>query len=164
VSAGVGTEERGFVGLLCGGKWNEQSRYRIYGKFFVRDDLVDAFGKRAADGWHMGQGGFRVDWDISPDDSLTVHGDYYTGKVGDTDDRIPSLTPPGTFRRDAEGDISGGNILSRWHHSLSADNDFTLQLYFDRIERRLVDFDARYNTYDLDFAHRFIWGEKQELI
>src|SRR6266849_1259258 len=62
---GGGTELRGFSGVRFGGTLSSNAHYRVYGKFFHRDSAVFPNGRDAANDWHMGQGGFRLDWDAS---------------------------------------------------------------------------------------------------
>ena len=90
VVAGGGTEERGFGRLRYGGQIGNDIYYRIYAKYFDRDDFVNRSNNRAADEWDMRQGGFRVDWDFSENDTLTMQGDIYDGHTGQT----VSLTSP----------------------------------------------------------------------
>jgi iron complex outermembrane receptor protein len=93
VTGGGGAEERGFGGVRYGGKLTENARYRLYAKYFNRDDTVLPDGTDAGDAWQMGQGGFRVDWDASDTNLLTFQGDLYGGSVGQTS-TILSPTPP----------------------------------------------------------------------
>src|SRR5205823_1578173 len=60
-----GTELRGFGGMRYGGALAPNLHYRVYGKYFDRDSTVLPNGQDATDDWHMGQGGFRMDWDAS---------------------------------------------------------------------------------------------------
>ncbi len=106
----------------------------------------------------MGQGGFRMDADVSPKDSLTLQGDIYGSDVN---------VPTG-----GHGNDDGGNVLSRWSHTFSEDSDMSLQLYYDRTHLRdpisnqfgtaqvLID---DLDTYDLDFQHRFKLGDRNRV-
>ena len=49
-SVGAGLEERGSGSARLGGRWGERGHYRIYAKYFDRDDFVDAAGRRMVDG------------------------------------------------------------------------------------------------------------------
>ncbi|UCF90632.1 MAG: TonB-dependent receptor plug domain-containing protein [Desulfobacterales bacterium] len=62
VSAGGGTEERGFGHVRYGGSLGESAHYRVYAKYFDRDNSVDATGESVNDEWDMLRGGFRLDW------------------------------------------------------------------------------------------------------
>ncbi|MGH8592071.1 MAG: TonB-dependent receptor plug domain-containing protein, partial [Gammaproteobacteria bacterium] len=63
LAGGGGTELNGFGGMRYGGALTPNLQYRVYGKYFDRDSSVLPDGRDASDDWHMGQGGFRIDWD-----------------------------------------------------------------------------------------------------
>ena len=65
LSGGGGTEQRGFGTVRYGGAAGSAVRSRIYGRGFSRDATALPSGQDAADDWHLGQGGFHVDWDAS---------------------------------------------------------------------------------------------------
>src|SRR5205823_1454407 len=112
--AGGGTPLQDFTGVRYGGTLASNVYYRVYGKYFDRDDEVFANGKNASDSWRMGQGGFRIDAEASPQDNLTVQGDLYGSDVN-----IPT---------GGQGKASGGNILARWSHTVSESSDMSLQM------------------------------------
>src|SRR3989441_11661161 len=62
LQGGGGAELRGFGGVRYGGA-RGNLHYRVYGKYFDRDSTALPSGRDAIDDWHMGQGGFRMDWD-----------------------------------------------------------------------------------------------------
>ncbi len=148
---GGGTEPRGFSGVRYGGQLNSNTHYRVYGKFFDRDSVVLRNGLDAADDWHMGQGGFRLDWDALKANRFTLQGDYYSGRMGQraADDTV----------------VDGGNVIGRWSHSFSEKSDLKLQLYYDRTHRRIPNIFAEVlDTYDVDFQHRFPLGDRQHIV
>ncbi|MFZ5496057.1 MAG: TonB-dependent receptor plug domain-containing protein [Verrucomicrobiota bacterium] len=150
VSAGGGTELRGFGGVRYGGTAAPGVHYRIYGKYFDRagTDLLD--GSSGLNDWRMTQGGFRVDWDATADDRLTLQGDVYRGRSGQ--------------RTSDDVQMSGGNLLGRWSRTLSEESGFTLQWYFDRTHRHIPGtFGEELDTYDLDFQHSFAASERHDL-
>src|SRR6202040_1526626 len=90
VTGGGGNEERGFTGVRFGGQLGPNAYFRVYGKYFDRDDSVLPNGQSAGDRFQMGQGGFRLDWKPQTDESLTLQSDVYDGSeaqptAGDTD-------------------------------------------------------------------------------
>lgn len=150
-TGGGGTELRGFSSVRYGGQLSSKAHYRVYGKFFERDRVVLRNGQDAADDWHMGQGGFRMDWNVSKSDLVTVQGDYYTGRMGQraADDTV----------------VDGGNVIGRWSHAFSERSDLTLQFYYDRTHRNVPNtFAEVLDTYDVDFQHRFQLGERQNIV
>ncbi|MBI2950411.1 MAG: TonB-dependent receptor [Verrucomicrobia bacterium] len=162
ISGGGGKEETGFGGIRYGGKLGDNAHYRVYAKYFSRDDFVYPDGRDAFDEWDVIRGGFRTDWRMSQTDSLTVQGDYYDGTIGQ---RITGLPLP-VLMTTLEGpaNVSGGNLLGSWKHAFSESSDLGLQLYYDRTERfDRVHRETR-DTYDLDFQHRLPLGSRQEFM
>src|SRR5688572_16904111 len=56
ISGGAGNEERGFGTVRYGGKVGENAFYRVYAKFFSRDDSALPDGSDANDNWSMWRG------------------------------------------------------------------------------------------------------------
>jgi iron complex outermembrane recepter protein len=163
VTAGAGTEERGFVGLRHGGKLGEDSYYRIYGKYFDRDDFVTLDGESADDDWRMAQGGFRLDTALSHQDSLTLQGDIFNGQAGSNLD-VPELTPPYSETLHDDSRLSGFNLLSRWTRDFSSSAEVNLQAYYDHSEYGDPAGRDIQDTLDIDFQHRFVPAEHHELL
>lgn len=148
---GGGDELGGFGGARYGGTAAPGVYYRVYGQYSERDDSVLANNADAVDSWHLSQGGFRVDWEPAADRQLTLQGDAYDGR----------LAQPGN----SDIAISGANLLSRWSRTLTPDSNLQLQLYFDRTHRRIPgSFAQDLDTYDLDFQHRLLLGERHDLV
>ena len=162
-STGGGNEERGFGAIRYGGRLGENAYYRVYAKYFNRDNFVASPGVNTADDWNMMRGGFRADWNPSEKDALVLQGDIYNGDIGETSTGLVALTPPFDSTLTKKNPVSGGNILSRWSHAFSSQSDLAIQLYYDRAERNERLSYVR-NTYDFDFQHRFELGKRHELI
>src|ERR1700726_5316222 len=92
VTAGGGTEQRGSGGGRYGSKIGNTS-YRAYGKYFNWGPSEYPSGMTAHDGWDALRGGFRADWTPAGADSLTLQGDIYQSKYGETL-TVPSLSSP----------------------------------------------------------------------
>ena len=151
LSAGGGTQLNDFAGARYGGKLGDNLYFRLYGKYFDRDNTVFADGSDAMNDWRMGQGGFRMDWLPPSGDAVTLRGDGYGGSF--------ELPTPG------DTTVDGQNVLGRWTHPLAEDSDLSVQLYWDRTHRRIPNLFAEdLNTYDFDFQHRFPLGQRQRLI
>ena len=162
-SAGNQLQESG--GARYGGTLAPNVDFRVYGKYFDRSGDVFANGGNAPDAWHQGRGGFRIDSQASPQDTLSVHGDFYDGHE-DVDTGGASQN-------------SGGNVVGRWAHVFSDQSDLSLQSYYDRTH--LVDPIPPYllgtlelapagllhddlTTFDTDFQHRFAIGERNHIV
>lgn len=149
-----GGEDRGFAGARYGGQIGDSTYYRVYATTFSRDNLTQEIGGAdARDDYSITQAGFRLDSDLTEDDLLTVQGDLYTGRFGQlVGNKI---------------ETSGGNIIARWTHEISAEESFSLQFYYDRTVRLIPNsFEGERDTFDLEFQHGFrlspcqnvIWG------
>ena len=165
LTAGKGTEEKGFSSLRHGGKLGENIYYRAYAKYFNRDEAVYANGEHANDKSDALRQGFRIDWDKSEQDHITLQGDFYDGHSGQ---RTRLTVPPGgsNFQADNNADVRGWNILTRWTQKYSESSDMSLQFYYDRTERYGIQLGESRDTFDIDFQRRFqlldghnvIWG------
>src|SRR6185312_14063542 len=156
LEGGGGSQLQDFGGVRYGGILTSNVYYRVYGKYFDRDNEVFGNGKDASDSWNMGRGGFRVDAEPSSENKLTLQGDYYSGHE--------NITTGG------RANVSGGNLLGRWSRTFSENSDMSLQMYYDRTH--LLDPVPAFvaggvplapagllmddlDTFDLDFQHHF---------
>lgn len=162
-SSGGGNLEQGFVDVRHGGRLGEKGAYRIYGKYFNRDNFQTSAGSEANDAWDQGRIGFRSDWTVSTQDSLTVQGDGFLGSDGQTGLNV-SLTSPFAFSNLTTVKVGGGNVLMRWKRMVSDSSNLTLQLYYDHTQRDQPNFGIKRNTYDIDLQHRFDLGTHQDLV
>jgi iron complex outermembrane receptor protein len=158
LSAGGGTEERGFGGLRFGGGIGEKFHYRTYAKFFKRDE---GFG--GIDDWWHARAGVRTDWEISDRDTLTLQGDFYDGDHGWRATE-PTLVAPFSVTGDADFEFTGGNVLGRWTHRFNDRIETVLQSYYDRGKINGFGFRENRHTFDLDFQNRIRIGGRQDLV
>lgn len=163
VSTGGGSSETAFATARYGATLGDATNFRIYAKHQERDGFVDAAGQDTHDAWHMTQGGFRLDSLLTAQDNLTVQGDYYDGKLNETD-TLFDLNPP--YQHDVQHgtDVSGGNILTRWQRTLSETDNLSVQLYYDHTERNMLVSPQKFNIVDLDLQHRFSLGNYQDIV
>ena len=162
VTVGGGTEERAFTAVRYGGHLGQDFHFRVFGKAFERDRNFHETGSH--DDWRMGRGGFRTDWDVTPDNVLTLQGNIYTGRAGQQS-TIPTLIAPDFTQTQAEDvRLHGQDLLLRWGHTFSKQSDLTVQLYYDRTQREEINFKERRQTYDLDLRHRFPLLGNQEIL
>ncbi len=159
VTAGAGTEERGFGSIRYGGRTEDNTCYRVYAKYFKRDEAVFASGDEATDDWDALKGGFRVDRQVWGNDSLTLQGDIYDGNSGD---RITIPIPSMTV--DEKIDSKGVNILGRWKRTISDVSNLALQVYYDRTDFSSEMAEEIRDTFDMDFQHQFPLGERHGIM
>ncbi|MCX5876435.1 MAG: TonB-dependent receptor [Deltaproteobacteria bacterium] len=164
LTAGTGTEEKGFGAVRYGAKINDHTTYRVYGKNFYRGDLEFADGSKANDDWHQSRGGFRLD-SGAPDSpyAFTIQGDGYNGG-SDATTNIPDATSP-TLSTNIVNPSStkGGNILSRLTRKGKDNSEMSLQAYYNREKNNDLLLGDERGTADLEFQHRFQATAKQEL-
>jgi iron complex outermembrane receptor protein len=163
--AGGGNQLEELGGARYGGTLGSNVDFRVYGKYFDRADEVFTNGSRAPDAWHQGRGGFRMDSQASPQDTLSLHGDFYDGHE--------DVDSGGLFQ------TAGGNVVGHWTHVFSDRSDLSLQSYYDRTH--LVDPIPAFQlgtvelspagtlrddltTFDTDFQHRFALGGNNRIV
>jgi iron complex outermembrane receptor protein len=82
---------------------------------------------------------------------LSVQGNFYLGDLGLVGARDLST--------------DGQNLLARWTREPGNERELSVQLYWDRTHRRNPGiFSEALNTYDLEFQHRFPWGERNRVL
>ncbi len=151
LSGGGGTQLRGIAGARFGGALGRTAWLRVYGKDFARQPSLRPDGTDAADEWHLRQGGFRMDWEASAVNHVSVQGDIYDGRI--RQDTLPDVG------------ISGHNIVARWSHTASGNSSVTAQLYYDRTHRDLPKvFGEDLDTYDIDAQHHFRLGNRHDVV
>src|SRR5258708_7815695 len=151
VTAGGGSELRGLGSARYAGALGAHAKDRVYGKAFSRDPTLLPNGQDAADAWHMGQGGFRLDWDASASNRLGLQGDWYDGRIAQ-----PS---PGHIA------VSGGNAMAKWAHPISAKSDVTAQAYYDHTHRDIPrTFGEDLDVYAFDLRHHALLGARHDCI
>ncbi len=160
---GAGTEERTFGEVRYGGTLSTDAYYRIYAKYVDRDGFVDEAGNDTNDNWQMRLTGFRIDWDLTPDDSLTFQGQYYDGDGLQTVLQ-PIFTPPFVQPvRDAI-DMTGGHLLARWERHLGENSDLALHAYLHRGNREEAVASGDTEITEIDFQHRFPVRERHDIL
>ncbi|MCP4690362.1 MAG: TonB-dependent receptor [Desulfobacterales bacterium] len=163
ITAGAGTEERGFGGARYGTRVGENTHIRAFAKYFERDEAADWRGVEANDDWNKFLAGFRADWRPSADNSLTIQGDVYRADCGMAS-IAPMTTPPYAEVLRVRADMEGGNLLARWKHSFSKAGDLALQMYWDHSKMASPLIDEVRDTLDVDIQHGFTLGERHKII
>jgi iron complex outermembrane receptor protein len=164
MTLGGGTEEQGFGGFRYGAKIGNDAHYRIYTKYFNRDDAHPAGNEDIGDKWDMWQTGFRIDWEGSARDSFTLQGDVHDLDLGEKN-IAPQLRSPYFAVLDMDSEESGANIVSRWKRRFSHSSTMTLKLYYDWYTRdyeRIYEEDR--HTFDFDMQHRFSLGTRHDVL
>jgi iron complex outermembrane recepter protein len=166
ISAGGGSEDRGFAAVRFGDKIGENAFFRVYGTYYNRADSDLVTGPEARDDWQIGHFGFRIDWDLAPaHDLITFQGDGYRGSINQLFETFDPANPP-TLTTSVRDNITvdGGNMLGKWTHIFAPGSDLTLQAYYDRSERNTIIFSEKRDTFDVDFQDRFNLLERNDIV
>ena len=148
--AAFGTELSGLGSLRYGGKITKGLTYRAYGTGFKKNSTIHHDDSSPNDGWTMGQGGFRVDWDAGKKDLVSLQFNAYNNRP-DPDGNNPVVA-------------RGSNIISRWTHTSDRSNH-QLQVYYDHTWRDFRNgFAEDLKTYDIDWQHRVPLGKMHKII
>jgi iron complex outermembrane recepter protein len=164
LQGGAGTMERGFTNARAGGRIGKDLYYRTYGQWFERGQTMTQADGQADDPWRQVRSGFRMDYDASRADAMTLQGDYYNG-YSNSLSSVASLDPP-FMQTIGNTHVTGENIVYRWKHTTDEDSDWTFQSYYDRTQRHqeVVQFGVDRDLLDMDFQHRFPLGSRNDVI
>ena len=148
-SGAVGNYVRDFGAIRYGGKIGADLSYRVYAQRNDRDHTFLPEGGASPDQWGLTQGGFRMDWTPSQENTLMVQGNLYGGR----EQTQPRMTT-----------LDGQSILARWSRSFSNQSNLVVQTYFDRTWRRMPTISFELETYDIDLQYRFLRGDKHNIL
>jgi iron complex outermembrane receptor protein len=138
VSAGGGSDERGFSTIRYGGKAKDWD-YRMYAKY-------DNYGKGESttgsntDNWEIAQGGFKAE-----KDKLTLQGDYLESNV-DTTSTLTSFVAPFAQQINDTDRAKGWNLLANY-----TDDDWYFKTYWDVTNLRLNIVNERRDQVDAEY-------------
>lgn len=164
VQGGGGNIDRAFGSIQYGGKLGKLADYRVYAKYFDKNQMADLAGANGKDGWHILRSGFRVDSMVSSKNTVTTEGNIYGGREGELALFLPSVTSPGLVSVPQQINLGGGFLQSVWNHTSSERSDFSLQGSFSRYRRDDPLGPETRNTFDFDFQHRIAWGSKHDFV
>src|ERR1700736_5621457 len=164
LSAGAGSGENTQELVQYGGKVGTSGAYRVFGKHLNVGNLAAADSPEAADGWHLWHGGFRSDWDLSRQDTLTVEGDLVSTSEGETVNVVlaDALPQQPTLRSSTR--VAAGNVLAHWNRTLASGSHVSVQAYYDNYHRHEEGGIEERQTFDLDFHHHLAVGSRHDIV
>jgi len=158
----VGNQDKSITEVRYGGETASKDSYRFYAKRAVRAG-VDKYNNhsRNFDGNTQDRAGFRYDISSIKDNTISLHGDIYSGTAKNYFNSAILSNPD---RNDK--DSRGGNFVVNWDKKLSTKSNFTLNAYIDYDQFHIPILQRSAITYDIDFQHfynfskqnQFIWG------
>lgn len=133
VSAGAGTEQRAQSSVRYGATIGDETAFRVYAKYFNRDDGEAPNGGDAKDASQGVRGGFRTDTK-SGSSTFTISGD-----LNHVEEQLevatPLLSPPFLETESSAKQATGGNLLGRWNEQLDEERELQLQVSVDGTKR-----------------------------
>jgi iron complex outermembrane recepter protein len=162
VASGGGTENLNFARARAGSPLGENAHLRTYGRWSRHDQSRLRSGEGAEDDWWSARAGFRLDWDGGAGDLATLQGNLQRSELGQVI-TLAKLDPPYFETTRFHRDVRDLDLLGRWARSSDA-TDLTVQLYYERSDRRQLYDDEVVETIDLDVGHRFGWAGRQEIV
>lgn len=153
----AGNQERGTLGVRYGGKTQDDTAWRVYGKAFDRDGLYHPDGDNY-DAWRTARSGFRMDRHGDRADVM-VQCDVYTAHSGQ---RTPITSLGAPYLQVLESDIlfSGADVLARWSGAEERSN-WQVQTYYDRTVREEPTFHETRDTVDIDAQDQLQFGAQE---
>jgi len=152
IQSGGGDRERDFNTVRYGGKNDAGLSWRVWGQQFNRNRGWSVTND--GDSWQQDQGGFRMEYAPSKEDTFTLQGDIYNGSAGELAN-VALPTPPFVETSAAVVPMSGGNVLFRHTHVFDEDTSSTLLAYYDRYERVTPAYRETQDQYNLDYQLQF---------
>ena len=159
----AGDREQGTLSVRYGGRLGDKGAFRVYGKSFRRDEFDLSSGDGGKDDWDVTRGGFRLDWQHSLRDQITLSANGYSGRSGEIVS-VPVLTAPYTNQFEDDLDISGGDLYLRWTRHISETHSYHVQFYYETLDRVDDVFDEKMNIADIEFQQSMLVGARHEVI
>ncbi|HLA83678.1 MAG TPA: TonB-dependent receptor plug domain-containing protein [Thermoguttaceae bacterium] len=157
--SGGGSEHRSFNALRAGGRQGDL-HWRAYG---IQADDAPGYTTLPGGAWdslRYGQGGFRMDWTPTRQDTLTLQGDFYGGHS-----TLAWGAEPALLMRPK--DMRTTNFLGRWTRELDDEADWSVQMYYDNWNFVAGDPAPEWenqNTFDLDSQYHVKLGSRHDVV
>jgi iron complex outermembrane recepter protein len=146
VDVSTGLKQRQVTQIRHGWKLNDDAYLRVYGKHRQRQETNNEYNN---DDNQQNQFGFRLDYNLSTDNLLTLQGDIYSGNVGELDGQ---LKPAGQ-------EHSGGNFLANWQVTDSKQGKHTVTGYYDNTHLKVPGLEDDRELLNLDYQFEQQWQQ-----
>jgi iron complex outermembrane receptor protein len=164
VRTDVGSQESVEGLIQYGGRTGRKGAYRVSGNYANQGNAPAPSGEAITDGWHKSHLGFRSDWELSRNDTLTVQGDLFQSREAQTIDTLFINDLPREAITDDQIPVGAGNVLGRWDHTLSNGSATSLQVYYDTYNRRERGLGEGRKTIDVDFQHHLTLSSRNNIV
>jgi iron complex outermembrane receptor protein len=164
IQAGVGSETRADTLVRYGDSIGARGAYRVFGRHYNVGSSRLPGGASAGDTARMAHTGFRSDWDLSARDSITIQGDGSKWIAGETYTGVFSRALPLQKTIHDRIEMTAGNVLGRWNHTLAGGSAMSVQFYESYYHRVMEGISASDNTFDLGFQHHMSVGRRHDVV
>ncbi len=165
-TGGYGNEIDEFGAFRYGAALNDDSFFRIWGKYINYGGFVNAAGKDRPDDWDVFHGGARFDFNTESENTFTLITNIeQTTRLGEGV-RIPVNTGHfATIVKRTDGRSTNANILGRLRHEESAGEWWQLQGYYTYTDRvGVAGLEEERNTINLDYRQATLIAEQHQLL
>jgi iron complex outermembrane recepter protein len=165
----VGALENGTLAVRYGGTIDQNTRYRLFSKYFNRRSLQDAAGNTPYGGWTSIRQGGRLDWSPTSTDLVVISGEWSLSNLREVDDEITSFSPPFESMVQEHDRAKTSFVLTQWNHKARNGSEFDVRFFYDRnrqYDGLGHDKDESIETSDVEFdqhvklrgRHDLVWG------
>ena len=145
-----------------GGKTDDGAFYRIYAKYFTREDSTkQSDGSSMNDEWYVSRSGFKYEKSVDANTNYTIQGDVYAGKINQF---LLLPVPGGTQETAADENFQGGNIVAKLDKQIDQNKRLDVQFYIDHENRNWLILDQKRTTLDLDVQYYTKKSKKHDRI
>ena len=156
VAIRAGNDQEQALALRYGSS-SERLSGRLYAKARHVDDMLS--NPYLHDKWHQGRLGGRLDWQQSPDTSLSLLSEGFSSSQGSSWVMVQP-TSPNQYINVNDTHHDGGFLLSRLKHRFGVNNELTMQASGDYSRLDMAIFTEKRTTIDLDMHHFFALGQR----
>jgi iron complex outermembrane receptor protein len=161
-----GTEDIKNVTARYGTTLGDAGHVRFYAKTYDRRGSFNTDDTRASDKGDSGMAGFRADWLLSSGNRLSLNGELYRDRNGDSY-RFPDarLAAPYVAQVDSSMKLSGGHLQGRYESLRDDGSEIVFQSYVTQrtLEAEHVLREER-KTLDLDFQYRLAPSGRHDVL
>lgn len=158
-----GTENNAITGFRYGGSIGEDTFYRWYAKGKSIDDGVLLNGDDAADEWQQVKTGFRLDSNITEDDTLMLQSNLMHNQTNSNGIHF-SPNPPYNLNVPVDNQNNVFDFSTRWDHEMDNDQSIALQMFYTWNDLRIDQFKEERHTLDVDMQHSFPLFDRHEIV
>ena len=161
----AGDEEPLGVTVRYGQRVDDDTAWRVWAKYFEREDFENAAGASLHDQWTTLRGGFRVDSRFGNGVDWILQGEAYTHPTAMASVRNPV---PGQDRQFVQvtgnDDVEGAHVMFRAFAGFGEPAGWRVRAYAEHTRRDTARFGVRRETVDLDYRGWRTWHGRNELV